>query len=94
MSDVKSNIQNLEAHYTNNPKVERVKFRVVEGPETLPKYHLYDDIDANRRLSAINNDIYCETKTEKKKGAGGFWTLYAGIAAVILAVFAGKKFFK
>ena len=59
--------QNLEAHYSTTPKVEKPQKVVVKGPENIPKVHVFNDIDANNRLSAINQDIYESSKKIPKK---------------------------
>lgn len=69
--------QNLNAHYTTNAKVVRPKNVVVSGPENIPRAHVYNDIDANNRLNAINNDIFVDSqkipkKQNKKKFLGLF----------------------
>ena len=69
--------QNLNAHYTTNAKIVRPTNVVVSGPENIPRAHVYNDIDANKRLNAINQDIYVDSqkvpkKQKKKKFLGLF----------------------
>ena len=63
--------QNLNAHYTKNTKIELPKNAVAQGPQSMPEVHLFNDFDANERLSAINQDIFESTqkvtKPKKKK---------------------------
>lgn len=90
MSEKVSNI-NLDAHYTSNPKVERPARVVITGPDTLPKGHLYNDIDAKKRLNQANTDIYDGVKTEKKKNASKFWKIFGGIVGIILIIKGAKN---
>ena len=69
-----SQTQNLNAHYTTEPKVKRQEHVVVTGPETIPTRHVYSDREANKKLEKLNNDIYIavqnEPKPKKKKFFG------------------------
>ena len=51
-------IQDLNSHYTTSSKVEKPQRVVVNGPENIPKYHLYTDREANEKLQAIEYDVY------------------------------------
>ena len=66
-----TNQSGLGAHYSTKTKVELPTDTVANGPETIPEVHLFNDFDANARLSAINKDIFESTqkvaKPEKKK---------------------------
>lgn len=69
--------QNLEAHYTTSAKIEKPKHVVADGPDSIPKYHVYTDREANMKLSAIEKDIYesvekAPKKSKKKKFLGIF----------------------
>jgi len=59
--------ENLNAHYTNNPKVVKPQHVVVTGPDNVPKYHIFTDREANMRLAALNNDVYVSVKNTPKK---------------------------
>ena len=48
---------NLNAHYSTQTKVERPKYTVATPAQNLPSYHIYTDEEANRRLSALNDEI-------------------------------------
>lgn len=89
-----SDVQNLNAHYSQNISTPMPKKVVVSPPQTLPSQHLYNDIDANKRLKAINNDIYQDANKEKKKSVCGYFKFLAGFLATILTVSVIKKFFK
>ena len=66
-----NNNSGLNSHYTKNVKVVLPTDTVVSGPESIPEVHLFNDFEANARLSAINKDIFESTqkvaKPEKKK---------------------------
>ncbi|MCQ2743786.1 MAG: hypothetical protein MJ230_03190 [bacterium] len=67
--------QNLNAYYTTTPKVEKRPPAVIQGPENIPTKYVYSDIEANKKLEALNNDIYVAVKKEpkpKKKFLGIF----------------------
>ena len=71
-----SQTQNLNAHYTTEYKIQRPQHVVVTGPDSVPKYHVYTDSEANEKLIALNNDVYesvqKEPKPQKKKFLGIF----------------------
>lgn len=74
MNEIKN--QNLDAHYSSNPKVPPKERVVAQGPEDIPKYYLFNDIKANIRLGEIDKDIYEDSKKipakKKKKKFGLF----------------------
>ena len=82
----------LEAHYTTESKVNRPKSMVAEAPAMLPKHNLFSNKEADKRIYAINSDIYEGAKKEQKKNEfdkalyfkifGGVTLLTAGIAGV------------
>lgn len=61
-----SQAQNLNAHYTTAPKVEKPKHVVVDGPENIPTRHIYSDKEANAKLEALNNDVFVAVQKEPK----------------------------
>lgn len=73
---IQPQIQNLNAHYTTQAKVAKPERVVVEGPNDVPKYHIYSDKEANEKLKALNNDVYISVqnapKPAKKKLFGLF----------------------
>ena len=89
-----ANGYNIEAHYSTNPKVTKTARAVVNAPNSLPTYHLYNDIDANKRLAHINNDVYVESKRFQKNEQRNFTKIFLGIVAVILATLGIKKLIK
>ena len=82
---------NIQAHYTDNPKVERSKRMVVKAPEALNNMHLYNDIDAKKKMRAINNDIYVKTEQEKSSFNKKFLKVFGGIVVTILGIIGLKK---
>ena len=86
--------QNLNAHYSNNAKVIKKSKTPALAPNSLPKHHLYNDIDANDRMNAINQDIYNLYKNEKKSNGKNFIKIFCGIIIAILTALGLKKVFK
>ncbi|MBQ7764484.1 hypothetical protein IJ384_03830 [bacterium] len=93
MSEI-NNTQNLNAHYSTNAKVQRPPKKAVTAPNTLPTMHLYNDRDANKRIKALNQDIYNDSKIEEKRNAFNFAKVFGGIVLAILAILGLKKVFK
>ena len=84
----------LDSYYTTKSKAQRPSNPIAKAPETLPTYHLFNDRDANNRMSAINQDIYVERKKEEKRPMINFIkALGVGVVAV-LAFLGIKKLFK
>ena len=71
VNTIPNNDMNLNSHYSKNTKIQVPKNTVVTAPQTIPETHLFNDFDANDRLSAINQDIFESTqkvaKPHKKK---------------------------
>lgn len=84
----------LNSHYSSNVKVTKPSYMVVSPPNNLPNQHLFNDIDANIRMRNINNDIYQNTKSEKKKPLINYLKFLAGFVLVLLGVKGLSKFFK
>lgn len=78
MDEIKpvQNIQNLDAHYTTSPKVEIPQHVVVQGPETIPQYHIYTDREANIKLETLNNDVYEAVQKTPKKNKKKFLGIF------------------
>jgi len=89
-----SNPQNLNAYYSTDTKAHRPERVVVNGPESIPNMHLFNDKDANNRLKAINEDIYSNYKDEKKSETKNFIKLFGGSIAIVLGILGIKKLFK
>ena len=64
MNDI-SKTQNLEAHYTTSTKIVKPKHVVVEGPDNIPKYKIYTDREANKKLAELDKEIYESVKSKK-----------------------------
>ncbi len=90
----------LEAHYSIDTKVKKTQNIVAEAPTKIPKHKLFSNEEANKKIYAINSDIYEGAKKEQKKNEfnksmyfkifGGITLLTAGIAGIDRI----KKFFK
>ena len=89
-----SESMNLNAHYTNNPKVERKVRHVAEPPQSLPGFHLYNDIDAKNKFKTINQDIYMKTEEQKRKHLRSFLKAMGVLVVSVLAYIGLKKIFK
>ncbi len=82
----------IESHYTTDTKVKRSNIGIAEPPLELPKYKPFSSDAANKKMQAINTDIYQKAKQEKKehefnkklyfKIFGGVTLLTAGIAGI------------
>lgn len=93
MSEV-VNIQNTNSYYSNNPKAERKTHVVASAPENLPRHHLFNDTEANQKMSSINKDIYQASKKENKKDFRTFLKIFGGIVLTIFCIKNIRKFFK
>ena len=85
---------NINAHYTNNPKVERPLRIVAEAPDTIPRMHLYNEIDARKKLENINADVCVLTKKEKRKPIKNFILAIGALSLSFLAFIGLKKLFR
>ena len=89
-----SNNKNLEAHYSTNSKVQRPKITIANAPNNLPNSRMpYYDKDANKRMQAINDDIYKDYKSEKQRKFTGAFKFISATALAILTVLGIKKLF-
>lgn len=93
MSEI-SNKQNLNSYYTTKTKAQRPERPIATPPESLPKFHLYNDIDANNKIKAINQDIYSGIKKEEKRPVINFIKFLSLSVLAIVALFGFKKLFK
>ena len=89
-----ANSQNLNAHYTTNVKVSRPENPVAIPPQALPTQHLYNDIDAKRRMNSINQDVYDSYKKEEKRDGNNFLKIFGISSATVLGVLGLKELFK
>ena len=94
MSEMNSNLNNLNAHYSSQTKIEIPQRVVVSGPSALPGQHVYNDIDANKRMKAINDDIYQSSRSVRSSEDKKFVKVFCGIVLAILAALGIKKLFK
>ncbi len=89
-----NNIQNINAHYSTELKASRPKNAVVSGPDSLPTFHLYNDIDAKKRFDIINEDIFVQEEKEKNKFGLKFLKVFSAGLLAILGIVWVKKIFK
>ena len=85
---------NIEAHYTNNPKVTINKSVNKNLPKQFPERHILTDEELSKRIDAINQDIYVNTKQEEIKTAKNFSKLFIISIISILTFFGLYKCFK
>ena len=89
-----SNTTNLNAHYSNNHKVEPPKRTVVSGPETITVPYLYGDIEANKRIQKVDNEIKKQSIAEKNNSAKKFFKVFGAIVIGIITLLGLKRIFK
>ena len=89
-----SKTQNLNSHYSTKTKAERPERSVAIPPNSIPSYHLYNDIDANKKMRAINDDIYEDAQKEKKQFNKKFLKCFLGVVGAIIAFIGLKRIFK
>ena len=77
---------NLDAHYTNNPKVTRPINTAVNAPVNIPKPYSFNDKEANLRMKAINQDIYIKSKKEDNKTFIKFLKVFGAIVGGVLLI--------
>lgn len=76
----------INSYYSSNPKAERPKHAVATAPDNLPSFTLCKDADLNKKMRALNNDIYQDSKREKNKSAKTFWKCFAGFVLLVMGV--------
>lgn len=89
-----NNQQNLEAHYSKIAKTNKRAKEAIMAPDNLPKHHLFNDADANKRMKRLNQDIYTSYQAEKKRNSINFIKVFGCIVLAILACLGLKKVFK
>ena len=89
-----SEICNINAHYTNNPKVQRPKVKVANTPNNIPNTNCYEPDFAKKRLEKANKELNIKHKKEEKKEFHNFLKGTAVVAISILALLGLKKLFK
>lgn len=65
--------ENLDAHVSNNMKVTKPRIVVADVPSNIPKITMFSDIEANKRVKEINNDIYESTVNTKQAVGSNVW---------------------
>ena len=85
--------ENLEAHYTTNPKVVRSHGTVPTPSQQTVKIRNYND-EVGAQIKQINQDIYQSFKEEKNKDKKTFLKIFGGIVATVLSIQLIRKLFK
>ena len=65
--------ENLDAHTSSNMKVVKPRIVVADASSNIPKVTMFSDIEANKRVKEINNDIYESTASTKQSGGSSVW---------------------
>ena len=58
---------NSQGYYSTENKVKIPQKIAIDPPIVLPKHKLFSEKEANTKINKINNDIYIESKKEKKR---------------------------
>lgn len=87
-------VNNLEAHYSTSSKVKRSKRITVVAPDNIPTTHLFNHVDADKKMKAINNDIYAGTKQAKSSSVKNFVKWFCGFVLLVLGIIGIKKLFR
>ncbi|MCQ2739844.1 MAG: hypothetical protein MJ237_06420 [bacterium] len=70
-------VQNINSYYSDVAKIKPQQRIVVNAPDNIPQYQLFNDTVANEKLSNLEADIYVKKEnatppTKKKKKFGIF----------------------
>lgn len=65
--------ENLDAHTSANMKVTKPRIVVADASSNIPKMTMFSDIEANKRVKEINNDIYESTVNTKQSTGTNVW---------------------
>ena len=87
-------ISNVNVNQQYNIKSEPSKRVIVEGPQTLPRVHVFTDADANKKFEIINQELGIKTKKEKNKAFSNFCKVFGGIVLAIIAALGIKRILK
>lgn len=87
-------IGNLNAHYTSSSKVERPNRIAASAPAALPSVKMFNNIDADKKMKAINNDIYHGSKREKNSSVKNFIKWFGAFVLLVLGICGVKKLFR
>ena len=60
----------------------------------MPTTHLFNNVDADKKMQAINNDIYAGTKQAKSSSAKNFTKWFCGFVLLVLGIIGAKKLFR
>lgn len=80
----------INSYYSSNLKAERPKRAIASGPVNLPSFTLCKDEDLNKKMRALNNDIYQDSKREKRRKDSNFWKWFGGVVVLVV----GIRFFR
>ena len=85
---------NLDAYYTDNPKVQRSEKYVLNPSANLPKPYSFNDKEASKKLQGYSQDVYVKSKKEECKPFINFMKYFCIGAGAVLLVKIGRKIFK
>ena len=89
-----SQISNINVNQQYNIKSEPSKRVIVEGPQTLPRVHVFTDVDANKKFEVINQELGVKTKKEKNREFKNFCKIFGTIVLTIIAALGLKRILK
>ena len=87
-------VYNINAHYTNNAKIEPRKPIVATSPTYIPNRYVFNEEEAKKRLRTIDDSINKEYAKEKKKEQKKYFKFITLTSLLILAFLGLKKLFK
>lgn len=73
-------------YYSSNLKAEHPKRTVANAPDNLPSYSLCRDENLNKKMSALNKDIYKDSKKTKNKKETNFLKWFSGLIVLVLGI--------
>lgn len=76
----------LDSHYSTVSKVTPPKYQVVAPLKNLPSKRLFDNEAANKKFSNLNNDIYADSKKEKKRSLKTFIKWFGAFVLLVLGI--------
>lgn len=84
----------INSYYSTENKAYKPTGAVVSGPNSIPSYHVFNDIDARNKFSKINNDIYQSVESEKSSSKKTFIKVFVCSVLAVLGFIGLKKIFK
>ena len=89
--------ETIDAHYTNDMKLQPPKVELAQAPPLLPRHQLFSDKEATKKIQQINTDIYVNSKKEKTKHGfnySAFFKIFGGLSIIAIILACIHKFRK